>query len=50
MEKWGGSFVIALAHLARHADPENLQKIKSTFKEYWDDYEEKGHKLETEES
>lgn len=39
MEKYGGSFVKALAALARHADFQNLAKIKSTWSEYWDKYE-----------
>jgi len=39
MEKYGGSFVKALAKLARHADPQNLAKIKSTWSEYWEFYE-----------
>lgn len=38
MEKYGGSFVRALASAARHADPENLQKIKDTWPDYWAKY------------
>lgn len=38
MEKYGGSFVKALAELARHADPINLAKIKFQWCEYWEDY------------
>ncbi len=38
MEKYGGSFVKALAEAARHADPINLQKIKDTWSNYWNDY------------
>lgn len=49
MEKWGGSFVKALGNLARHADPDNLKKIKNAFPEYWADYEEQGKLLENEE-
>lgn len=38
MEKYGGSFVVALANAARRADSINLAKIKATFSEYWDQY------------
>lgn len=38
MEKYGGSFVKALATLARHADPENLRRIKETWSQYWATY------------
>lgn len=48
MEKWGGSFVKQLGALARHADAQNLQKIKATWPEYWADYEAKGMALEKE--
>ena len=46
MEKYGGSFVQQLAHLARRADPNNLQTIKSAWPEYWSEYEVMGKKLE----
>ena len=46
MEKFGGSFVQQLALLARHADPVNLAKIKTTWKEYWTEYEFTGIQLE----
>ena len=49
MEKWGGSFVKQLASLARQADMNNLQKIKIAFSDYWEEYEEMGQKLETDE-
>lgn len=39
MEKYGGSFVAALAQAARRADADNLAKIKATFSEYWERYE-----------
>ena len=39
MSKYGGRFVRMLAELARHADNSNLQKIKSTWQEYWLEYE-----------
>lgn len=38
MEKYGGSFVVALAGAARRADANNLAKIKETFAEYWKQY------------
>lgn len=40
MEKYGGSFIVALANLARRADHINLAKIKAVFAEYWTRYEE----------
>lgn len=46
MAKYGGSFVKALAEAARRADPQNLAKIKSTWVEYWAEYEKTGHELE----
>lgn len=46
MEKYGGSFVKALAEAARHADPQNLAKIKTTWVEYWMEYEKTGRELE----
>lgn len=39
MERYGGSFVKALAQLAHKADQQNLAKIKETWKEYWREYE-----------
>lgn len=39
MDKYGGSFVKALAELARRADPYNLAKIKKTWHKYWLTYE-----------
>lgn len=38
MDKYGGSFVRALAEAAQHADPVNFQKLKTTFADYWEDY------------
>ena len=38
MKEKGGGFVKSLAHAASLADPVNLSKIKSAFKEYWKDY------------
>jgi len=46
MEKYGGSFVKALAELARRADPINLRKIKATWEEYWMQYEKTGIEIE----
>lgn len=40
MEVYGGSFVKALAHLARQADSTNFQKIKNTWSDYWLKYEQ----------
>lgn len=47
MEKYGGSFIQALANLARRADPRNLQRIKDTWCGYWAEYEKKGINMET---
>ena len=46
MDDMGGSFVKALGALARHADPINLAKIKNTWPEYWEEYEQIGHDKE----
>lgn len=46
MEKYGGSFVKKLASAARAADAGNLAKLKATFPEYWDDYEQQGRRLQ----
>ena len=46
MEKYGGSFVKALAEMARRADRQNLEKIKTTWVEYWTEYEKTGRELE----
>lgn len=35
----GGSFVSHLGLAALHADPDNLQKIKTAFPEYWSNYD-----------
>lgn len=40
MEKYGGSFVQALAVCFRRADQFNLAKLKETFSEYWQQYTE----------
>lgn len=38
MRKYGGSFVVALAHAAAQADTENLRRIKTAWPEYWMQY------------
>jgi hypothetical protein len=38
MEKYGGSFVKALAETARRADPINLRRVKAAWPEYWNQY------------
>jgi hypothetical protein len=38
MEKYGGSFVQALAVCFRRADRTNFHKLKTTFKDYWEEY------------
>ena len=38
MEKYGGSFVKALAQCIYKADPFNLKKIRNTFSNYWVEY------------
>ncbi len=50
MIKWGGSFVQTLGQLALHADPDNLERIKKAWPEYWEDYEKQGIELEKEEA
>lgn len=45
MEKFGGSFVKALANMCRHADPINLQKIKRAWPEYWEEYTKMAAKI-----
>lgn len=49
MSIYGGSFVKALAVLAWSADPNNLEKIKGTWPEYWSEYQKMGEKLPREE-
>lgn len=38
MQKYGGSFVKKLGELIPLADDENLEKIKTTWPEYWEKY------------
>ncbi len=40
MQTYGGSFVKQLSLLCRLADETNFQKLKSTFSNYWEDYEQ----------
>lgn len=40
MEKYGGSFVKALAQCFYRADRNNINKLKEAFPEYWGQYEE----------
>lgn len=46
MAKYGGGFVKALAETARHADQNNLNRIKQAWPEYWKEYEHMGKSLE----
>jgi len=39
MEKYGGSFVKALAQAFYHADPINFIRLKGAFPDYWNQYE-----------
>ena len=39
MEKYGGSFVKALAQCFFRADSNNLLKLKTAFSDYWNQYE-----------
>lgn len=38
MRQYGGSFVKALGLAARYADPDNLERIKKAWPEYWQKY------------
>ena len=40
MEKYGGSFVKALAECFRRADSFNTIKLKNAFPEYWKQYKD----------
>lgn len=39
MAKYGGAFVRALAECFYHADTPNFVKLRLTFSNYWDEYE-----------
>ncbi len=38
MRRFGGGFASRLAEAAKHADYNNLQRLKSAFPEIWADY------------
>lgn len=38
MERYGGSFVRKLAELTHLADPDNYERIKATWPDYWETY------------
>lgn len=38
MERFGGSFVRKLGELCHLADPDNLQRIKTAWPDYWQKY------------
>ena len=40
MEKYGGSFVQALAECFHRADSHNTARLKYSFPDYWSEYEE----------
>ena len=42
MRQYGGSFVRLLGELLIHADPENTQRIKNAWPEYWEKYKNIG--------
>lgn len=48
MLRYGGSFVQALAKAASLADRTNLQKIKITWPQYWEQYYRWGQKMQQE--
>lgn len=41
MARFGGGFVKQLAEAARHADRDNLKRLKNAFPGYWADYAKK---------
>ncbi len=46
MERYGGSFVQALAQAFYRADRHNFKKLKNAFPEYWAEYEDNIEKNE----
>lgn len=38
MERFGGSFAVAMAAACRRADEDNLERIKAAFPELWEEY------------
>jgi hypothetical protein len=47
MDKYGGSFVKALADCYRCADPSNAKKLEQTFSEYFSEYSKTAKKGRT---
>lgn len=45
MQKYGGSFVKALAECFWHADSFNFVKLKDAFPGYWAEYAEKADRI-----
>ena len=45
MISFGGGFVKVLGQCAAQADPDNLQRIKSAWPEYWSEYTHIGQNL-----
>ena len=39
MQRYGGSFIRALAECFYRADDNNFKKLKDTFSDYWEQYE-----------
>lgn len=48
MRKYGGGFVNALAMLIVRADDKNLERIKKSFSDYWEQYKEIAEKIKKE--
>lgn len=46
MIRWGGGFVNALGLALMKADPNNAQKIKDAFPEYWAEYLKRSEMLD----
>lgn len=40
MEKFGGSFVVALSKAMRLADGSNFKKLRELFSDYWEMYDD----------
>ena len=47
MSKFGGHFVQHLAEAAMHADTDNLERIKNTWPEYWNQYSKMAERNQT---
>jgi len=45
MRKYGGGFVKHLGLAGAHADPQNLERIKKAWPEYWEQYSKMGESL-----